>query len=220
MKTKSLILTALLSVAGSAGLMAQSNVYSLNIVGYVNQVIPVGYSIIANQLNNSPDNQIVNLFAQPPLNTFVYKFDPNSGSFFQMDYQSFGWEGDDLTLTLSPGEGAFIYTPKQFTNTFVGQLQLNSTNKLNGGYSIISSVIPQSADITTMGFTPHVGDNIFQWQNANNSYLGSDYQSFGWEGDGAVGSNGGPVVAVGEGFYFYSTVTNHVAWTRSFSVGP
>ena len=46
MRTKTLLLTAALSAAGIATSMAQ--VYSANAVGYVNKLIPTGFSMIAN----------------------------------------------------------------------------------------------------------------------------------------------------------------------------
>jgi len=63
MRTKALILSGLLGLLGAttSSTMAQTNVYSLNAVGYINVVCPVGFSIIANQLN-STNNNITNLF--------------------------------------------------------------------------------------------------------------------------------------------------------------
>ena len=61
MRTKTLLLAAAATVAGIASLQAQSNVYSVNVVGYVNVTIPTGYSLIANPLNSS-DNTVSNLF--------------------------------------------------------------------------------------------------------------------------------------------------------------
>ena len=52
MRTKTLLLAAALTAAGIASIQAQSNVYSVNVVGYVNVVAPVGqFKMIANPLN-------------------------------------------------------------------------------------------------------------------------------------------------------------------------
>src|SRR2546423_31817 len=64
MRTKTLLLTAVLGAAGIATSLAQS-VYSINAVGYVNLTVPIGYSMIANPLN-APTNTLSNLIASPP----------------------------------------------------------------------------------------------------------------------------------------------------------
>ena len=75
MRTKVLICAAALAAASAFTTMAQ-NVYSLNIVGYINVPLIEGFNLVANQLdfdgtglNNTPANVIgTNL----PLNTTVY----------------------------------------------------------------------------------------------------------------------------------------------------
>ena len=65
MRTKTLLSTAALLAAGVATPMAQSsNVYSLNVVGYVNVPVYGGgqYNMICNPLNNA-NNNITNLFS-------------------------------------------------------------------------------------------------------------------------------------------------------------
>src|SRR5438270_1616829 len=161
MRTKTLLLTAALSAAGLATSMAQ--VYSVNIVGYVNLNIPVGYSMIANQLNATPDNTVINLMPTPPNLTTVYKFDPTSALFSSADYTDGAWEGD-LTITANPGEGIFIYTPAAFTQTFVGEVQLVSDHALPNGFSIVSSVIPQSGALdTVLNYIPGNLDTVYQF---------------------------------------------------------
>jgi hypothetical protein len=51
--------------AGVATSMAQSNVYSLNIVGYANVPTPKGYSFQSNPFDASPDNKANNVIANP-----------------------------------------------------------------------------------------------------------------------------------------------------------
>jgi len=220
MKTKSLILTALLSVAGSAGLMAQSNVYSLNIVGYINQTIPAGYSMIANQLNASPDNKVSTIFASAPDQTTVFKFDHNSGSYAQAQYfRGIGWFGDDPNMSVSPGEGAFILSFANFTNTYVGSLQLGSTNPIPSGYSLVSSSIPQAGQLVTdLKFPITDQATVFQFSHAQNGYVQNQYfQGIGWFGDTLSGT-GEPTIAVAEGFFLLNFQSTN--WVRNFAVGP
>src|SRR5436309_353228 len=63
MRTKVLLGLAVLA-AGAATSMAQSNVYSLNIVGYCNVPVKGGYSFLSNPLDNG-NNSATTLFPNP-----------------------------------------------------------------------------------------------------------------------------------------------------------
>jgi len=212
MRTKTLLLTAALAAVGVTSSMAQ--VYSVNLVGYINKQVPKGFAMIANQLNNGTGNKVVDLIPNPPNNTFVYKFDATSGGYITIDYLG-GWEGDDLDMTLSPGEGVFISSPTAHTATFVGEVQLSSAVSIPKGFSIRSSVIPQSAPLDAMGFPAVNGDFIYQFDAASGGYRINDYLG-GWEGD----DNGvAPTPAIGESFFVYHPTTAAPStWSRTFTV--
>jgi hypothetical protein len=210
MRTKTLLLTAALVAAGAASSMAQ--VYSVNVVGYINKSVPKGFYMLANQLNNNTGNKVVDLIPAPVDNTFVYKFNAANGGYVIIDYLG-GWEGDDLNMTLSPGEGVFIASPAAQNLTFVGEVVLQSTVTIPHGFSIISSVVPQSAPLDTIGFPAIDNDFVYQYNPSNGGYIINDYLG-GWEGDG----NGvAPTPAIGESFFFYSPATANRSWTRTFT---
>src|SRR3954470_8755678 len=72
MRTKALLCAAALA-AGAATSMAQSNVYSLNVVGYYNVPVPANQLVlVANQLNTT-NNTIAGLIQGPP-NAQFYKY--------------------------------------------------------------------------------------------------------------------------------------------------
>jgi filamentous hemagglutinin family protein len=100
---------------------AQSNVYTLNIVGYVNNLFAPGYTLFANPLNDEAGNTISNLFGSAtPQGATVFLWNPSTLSFdTSSTYDSGSWSGE---LTLNPGTGALIQTPALFTNTFVGSV--------------------------------------------------------------------------------------------------
>jgi len=214
MKTKSLLLTALLTAAGSSGLMAQ--VYSLNIVGYVNQAIPAGFSLVACQLQNSTDNKLTSLFTTAPDGTTVYKWSNSQNRYFINDFADGSWEGDDLNMTMNPGEGVWFKAPTPFTNTFVGQIALSSSVPIPHGFSIISSAVPQAGTLTALQYGATEGDTTYQWSPAQNKYIINDFADGAWEGDTA----GGPTVAVGEGFWLKNPNASAETWARTFNVGP
>ena len=53
MRTKTLILSAVAGFIGCAAALADTNVYSLNAVGYINVTCQPGFTMIANQLNTT-----------------------------------------------------------------------------------------------------------------------------------------------------------------------
>jgi len=219
MKTKALLLTAILTVAGTAGLMAQtSNVYSQNIVGYVSQIFPQGYSILGNQMN-ATDNKITSIIPTAPDNTAIYKFNPQTGSYIVMTYfAGAGWFGDDDNMTFAPGEAGWIHTDVRFTNTFVGEVKLNSTNQIKVGYQIIGSTTPLATNLTALSFPAADNTAIYKYNPTSGGYIVDTYfDGAGWFGDTTDGTKA-PNVVVGEGYWIYSPVATN--WVQSLVVGP
>jgi len=219
MRTKTLLLTAALCAAGAATSMAQ--VYSVNMVGYINQSIPQGYSMLANQLNNSPDNRITSLFAAPPGDTVVYKF--NGAGYDSLTFvPGVGWDDGgtgQLNMTLNPGEGVFIFAPSAFTHTFVGEVALSSSVNVARGFQVLSSALPQSLPLDAappagLGFPVADGDFVYEFN-------GAGYDTY--EFIAGVGWNpSAPSPSIGEAFFFSGAATAPISrsWTRNFSVGP
>ncbi len=213
MKLKALMLAGAVTaaVAGSAN----AQVFSVNVVGFINLTIPPGFSSIANQLDNGT-NTIASLLPAPPGGTKIFKF--NGTSFDISEYVvPLGWLPDG-NATLLPGQGAFIRNGQStnLTITVVGNVAVgtNTVQMVPGGFSLISSPIPQSGTLTSMGFPVSDGDKIFRFDNANNSYnIFENISALG----GFIPSV--PTVNIGESFFVRkangSTDTN---WTRVFTV--
>src|SRR5271170_1350131 len=95
MRTKTMLLSALLGTLGSVSLMAQStNVYSLNAVGYITVTIPTNFSTISCPLITSPDNTLGTLF--PASNTAlnglkIYIWNPGVGYGAAATYKNAKW---------------------------------------------------------------------------------------------------------------------------------
>jgi len=217
MRTKSIILSAIVGALSSVSLMAQ--VYSLNAVGYINVTCPSGFSIIANQLVSS-NNNISPLLDSQLLDgahdgVIIFKYEEGSFVSFVVN-SSAAWSSSSVTsTTMNPGEAVFIYNPfgSSFNLTFVGQVPQGSiwaTNSLVQGFNLISSIVPQSAALDTgLGLTPTAGDIVFQLEEG--SYV-SDVvtSSLGWS------SGSAPVPPVGSGFFYYSVTGEN--WVNNFSV--
>ena len=209
MRTKTLLLAA---VALTAGLVTSSAdpVYSQNVVGYVNQVIPPGFSMIANQLDTGT-NTLANLFPSAlPTGTTVYKF-TGTGYSEESVYIPGGWT--DPTLTLNLGEGAFIYNSgtSPITNAFIGTVWQGTNNvTVPAGFSMQSYLVPIVGGLSTNFSYPAAnGDQIYVWNTSGNTFVEYAYAA-GW-----IPSE--PIINVGQAFFISRGAATN--WVVSFTVG-
>ncbi len=217
MRTKTLLLTAALAAAGAATSMAQ--VYSVNMVGYINQSLPNGFSMLANHLNHSPDNKLETVMPSPPENTTVYQFNPSAGGYVIKSFSEGAWGGDAADILLDPGRGVFINTTA-YTHTFVGEVQLNSSIPMKQGFNIYGSVLPQKLPIDAaqpagLNLIAQEGDQIYMWNGVG--YNIGSFSEGAWGGDFSAS----PEPNVGEAFWYVSLAADGTRnWARTFSVGP
>jgi len=202
--------------------MAQ--VYSVNIVGYINLTVPKGYSMIANQLNASPNNTLETILPAPPENTTIYKFNGVGYNSYVFSADNPGWF--PVGGTLAPGEGAFVrvdpnVAPTGTTFTLVGEVQLVSSTPVANGYSILSSVVPQSDTLDNLGFPSRENDNVYFFNPALNSGQGG-YVNYNFSSDNPGWFPPNPTPAVGQSFFFRGDPGQggSRSWPRSFVVGP
>jgi hypothetical protein len=214
MRTKTLLAAAAMLTAGLATSLAQSNVYSLNVVGYVNYVMPGRFAMIANPLK-ATDNGINSIATGFPVGTLLYKF---SGGTFTTPAEKATATLWDLNLTLNPGEGAFVELPAggfPYTNTWVGEVvQGPTTTPIPSGYSILSSDWPQSGGlVSVLGFPVVAGDFVYRFNKNNQNYNDGVFENAG----GNVWADGiEPTVEVGQAFWSLKSAT--ASWVRNFTV--
>jgi hypothetical protein len=233
MRTKTLLLTAALTAAGVATSMAQ--VYSVNMVGYINCSIPVGFTMLANQLNASPNNLVTSVLPAPPDGTAIYKFNRASQGYDSMNYiDGLGWDDGGTgvldTMTLGPGEGCFLGVNTAFTATFVGEVALATSIQILSGFQIISSALPQSLQLdgaandgnaaapVGLGFPIADGDTVYQYNPASGGYNFSEYiAGLGWNTDTGLP----PAPGICEAFWFGGAAASGDSrtWSRNYVVG-
>lgn len=189
MRTKTLALSALLGMLGTAAAVAQTNVYSINAVGYINVTLFPGYNIVTCPLICSPDNTIGNLMNNSngafQLNSgpagqrhaFVYQYGNGQGYISSDETGNFGgngWENSG-TITINPGQAVYFYNPgalgsgSNMIATFVGQVpQANNntnvggmTNALVTGFNLVGSMIPISGDLISNNITSMSNGSAF-----------------------------------------------------------
>lgn len=153
MRTKTLLLAAAALAAGVLASQAQSNVYSANIVGYVNVTNEVGaYAMLANPLDNGT-NDLYSLLPNQANGSSVSVF---IGGVLETSSKTKGtWSTDYI---IPPGTGFFLKGNSSATNTFVGQVDYAnngiSTNVIvcpNGINVLVGSPIPFSGSLSDTG---------------------------------------------------------------------
>jgi hypothetical protein len=230
MRTKTLLCAAALA-AGVVSSMAQSNVYSLNVVGYVNVSTRGGgnFSMIANPLNNtaSNGNDITNLFAVAQDGDSIFTWNPAAqdlgGTIYSFSSFLNAWDGHRL---LRAGEAIFyLNAGANRTNTFVGEvLQGSYTNPIpsptvlgSGNFNAYGSSAPLGGSFTNaiVGIVPSDGDSIFTWDQTAQDLSGTiaSFSSFlnAWD-------NPSIQVPPGIGFFYLRAGGNQNAWVRNFTV--
>jgi hypothetical protein len=204
MRTKTLVLTAALTLAGAAASMAQ--VYSQNIVGYVNVTYPAGFAIAANPLKTG-SNTVAEVFPSVDLFTQIYKY--NNAGGYEAANGNFGAWGTPGQV-LAPGQAFFINFPAAKTITYVGEV-LTGTNSvaLGGGFNMIGCVTPIAGKLTTdLGLQPGLFDVVYQYSKSIHDYLPANTYFGSWVVE--------PVIGVAEGFWYFNA-NSPTNWTRVFN---
>jgi len=236
MRTKTLLLSAVTLVAGVLASQAQSNVYSANVVGYINRTIVPGgattqYSLIANHLTTGND-VLSNLVQGLPVNSKVLKFNATAQAFNTFTRVAFGagWSPTGAgSNTLTLGEGAFVTLPNGSTdtNTFVGTVfQADGvivppfTNTFAPGFSLQSFPVPVTLPVTNtlvnlnpaLPATPS-GSKLLSYNEAGQSFNTFTRVAFGSGWSPTV-----PTVSPGVGFFIFNAASSNRTWSTTFQV--
>lgn len=210
MRTKTLLVAAVLGAAGAACAVAQT-VYSVNAVGFVNKTIPAGqFVLVANPLD-LPTNSLAAVLPDVPNNTTkVWTFDPATGGYASFTKRSSGW-APATSPPLPPGIGFFIQNTgtTDFTVTFVGEVkQGDLANGYPAGFSLLGSQVPQAGKVETdLKLPAKNGDKV--WLYVNGAYTTLTRRTSSW-------TPSEPSVDVAQGFFMQAAAAGN--WTRSFSV--
>jgi len=204
MRTRTALLTAAALAAGVASSMAQSNVYSENIVGYVTYSLPAGSWIVSNPLDNGTDDLNSILPNVPSKSTASFW----TGSGFNGSTKgSSGWSPD---LIAYPGTGFYVNSKSANSATYVGQVACpvgsNVVVALPAGSTIVGSTIPYQDSLN--------GTNI------NLTSVPAKSTASFWTGSGFNGSTKGATswspninINPGDGFFINSKSANN--WTQT-----
>jgi len=213
MTTKTALVTAAIGLVGAATVSAQ--VYSVNVVGYVNSTLKPGFNLISNPLNNTATggNTVGTIFGSAlPDGSAVYKFVNGGYEAVNAFSDMFGWDTPGQTLV--PGEGVFVFLAgsADVTVTFVGDVNQGALSvPVKAGFNMVSSPVPQAGGLVDpLAFPIQDGDTVYKHQRGGGYALPNSFSDmFGWD-------NGEPTIEVGEAFWVLSTAAK--TWTRTFTV--
>jgi hypothetical protein len=239
MRTKTLLLSAATLAAGVATSMA-ANVYSVNVVGYINVTVQPGYNLIANQLDVDGVDSITTVLnpGTPSSQEGATTLKFSNGGFLSDTYANntgdvgfIGWydsnTGNPSTNTVPPGVGFFYFNPGATATLTLTGTVLQGTNSvgLPAGYSLISTIAPQAITLDTTAtnnFPAGEGDVFLGFTSGtfsqNDTYANTtaDVGFIGWY-DSNTGNPASPTPAVGQGF-FYFNAGGSKSWSRNFEV--
>jgi hypothetical protein len=213
MKAKTLLMAA---AALAAGVMhSQAQVYSQNIVGYINVPLNTGYNLIANQLdvdgtgtNNSIYSAVGTNF---PGGTQVLTWS-GSGFIISKISGTGKWSVNNQVITnaMNPGSGFFINVAAPTNITFVGNV-ITGTNTypIAAGYQIVAPSGPVAGTLdTTNGYTASRNDQILVWTGTG--FIIHKYSGSLWS------AGGDPQLAVGQSVFL--DAVNNTNWTQVLNV--
>jgi len=238
MRTKTLLAVGAALAAGVVASSAQSNVYSLNVVGYVNLTLKPGYNLITPQLKDSSGSTAINVLLTnaPALADSSTFFGWNAGAqsfteaanWVQAPPDGPAWYNADYSAlaadTAPRGGSYFIYNAgAQTTLTLVGEVpQGASTSTVAAAYNFKGDYVPASQEIITNGFPIADGSTLFTFDATTQSYtealngVATPPDGPNWyNADYSAVVNFAPTV--GQGFVYFNPGTS-VAWNRNFTV--
>jgi len=236
MRTKTLLLSALLGALGSVSVHAQ-NVYSLNAVGYINVTFPpASYTILTVPLVGSPDNTLNTLL---PNTNGQYRhaqvFAFANGAFtitetgVAVAANPTGWAGGGADISLTPGTAAWFYNPEatNMTATFVGTVLTGpQTNTLIPGFNLVGSIVPASGDLATNSIMSLTNTTRHDYVYTYDPIAGYGPQdNVAAPGNGQAGSYlnewtaGDPIISnVYDGFFYFNFASTNNYWVENYSV--
>jgi hypothetical protein len=226
MRTKLLAAAAILA-AGFATVQAQ-NVYSLNVVGYVNVTANPGYTLVSTPL--VPANAAISTLLDDgangntvvPAGSTVFTF---NGAFVGNFSDEFGAGWSNPTQQLPNGTGYFFLnnSGSPTTITFVGEVPQGAlSTPLNPGYNLVGSKVPQGGFLADLGLVSTDGDFVYKFVGGSFAGYFKDEFGSGWASSQPdVDPVKGPNLNVAEGmFYFRSDLNGAPTWNRNFTVQP
>ena len=202
---KTLLIAAAALVAGI--ISSEAQVYSANIVGYVNVTCPANALVLASNPLDDGTNTANSILASLPIKSSIQVW--NGTGFNLISKTSSGFAGNP---SLPVGTGFFIKSASNFTNTFVGNVVPNPGGNQSTVNLPANTLLLVGSTLPVCGNFNDVGTNSF---NLNATLpVKSSIQI--WNGTGfnlisktSSGFAGNPPLSVAQGFFVKSASTTN-----------
>jgi hypothetical protein len=206
---KTLLIAAAALVAGVVS--SQAQVYSANIVGYVNVVCTnAQLELLANPLDDGTNTANSILASLPTKSTMQFW---NGASFVLVTKTSSGFNPNP---SLPPGTGFFVKSASNFTNTFVGNVvpapggNSSALIMTNSTLQLVGSVLPVSGTFNDVGTNSF---NLNSWLPTKSTIQYWNGAAFVLQTKTSSGFNPNPALNVGQGFFVKSAST--ATWAQT-----
>jgi hypothetical protein len=204
---KTLLIAAAALVAGV--ISSEAQVYSANIVGYVNVALPAGqFALISNPLDDGT-NTANDLLGTLPNKSAIELW--NGSSFVTYGKSASGFTPNPA---IPVGTGFFVKSATAFTNTFVGNVvpapggNQSTVNFPAGTFVLVGSSLPVSGTFNDVGTNTINLIATLPNKSAIETWNGTSFVTFG---KSASGFTPNPPLSVAQGFFVKSaSATNWV----------
>jgi hypothetical protein len=193
------------------------------IIGFTRVAVETGYTLIANQLDASPDDTLNSVFAQtvvPNGTLILIPIVAGSGNYTYYTNIAGVWFPNG-NATLPPGGGAFIFNPTNaFNASFVGLVREGSSSVYltNDVSSMVSSVVPRAGGLqSTLGYVPNVGDGVYLWDQTITNWDYYQYIPQSRRSTNYIWSPSEPMIGIGQAFTI--DPSTNITWQMNFSPG-
>jgi hypothetical protein len=224
MKAKTLLIAAATLAVGA--ITSQAQVYSQNVVGYINVQLTNGFNLVANQLDldgTGTNNTIGGVLGTNfPVNTTkVSTWDPATSGYRTVTLLASGWSsgsaGPYIKNAIQPGGSFFVQVASPTNFTIVGTVLPNATNNTvyPSQYQMTAYKWPVSGYLTTnLNYAPNapIGttyDTVLQWNPATQGFVTHKKLAATWQA-------GSPLLGVAEGFFLIPNQST--TWTNGFTI--
>jgi len=230
---KTLLIAAAALVAGIVSSEAQ--VYSANVVGYVNVVYPSGANVLVATPLTTGNDVLTNVIQGAPASTTIQLWNPGTATFTGLSFtgpaSNRHWKdtsgnNQDNTL-IGPGISYFVNAggSSGYTNTYVGTVVptvgSSVTNVLAAGVVVAAgNLIPYADYVTntaTINLVPPAATVLQLWDPVNQVFNGFSYtgpaSNRTWKNTG--GTVVYPQIGVAQGFFLQPGGSTTYNWAQT-----
>jgi hypothetical protein len=166
---KTLLIAAAALAAGV--ISSQAQVYSQNIVGYVNQSLPTGFTLIANPLDATGGNNVTNVISNPTGaldGSKIYLWTGTTFTVYTIDSTVSSGVADAgdvnpvFNVTLNPGQALFFNNTvgSTATNTYTGTVHVEAAGPSTNVVGVTTNVLSTSPAFSLVASKIAVGGGV------------------------------------------------------------